>query len=44
MYDANRGENVPTHIDGKTIIVDPKMFLLRNLGSVNNTVIHECIH
>lgn len=44
MYDANKGENVPTHIDGKTIIVDPKMFLLRNLGSVNNTIIHECIH
>lgn len=44
MYDVNKGENVPTHIDGKTIIVDPKMFLLRNLGSVNNTIIHECIH
>lgn len=44
MYDANKGENVPTHIDGKTIIVDPKMFLLRNLGSVNNTIIHWVKH
>ena len=44
LYNANLGENVPTHVDGKTILVDPKMFLLRNLGSVNNTIIHECVH
>jgi hypothetical protein len=25
-------------------VFDPKMFLLRNLGCVNNTIIHECIH
>lgn len=44
LYNAELGENVPTHVDGKTILVDPKMFLLRNLGSVNNTIIHECVH
>ena len=44
MYDAGLGETVTRHIDGRTIVVDPKMFLLRNLGSVNNTVIHECVH
>ena len=44
LYNADLGENVPTHVDGKTILVDPKMFLLRNLGSVNNTIIHECVH
>lgn len=44
MFDANQGKNVSMHISGKTIIVDPQIFLLRNLGSVNNTIIHECIH
>lgn len=44
MYDANLGKVVPVHIDAKTIVVDPQMYLLRNLGSVNNTIIHECVH
>jgi len=44
MYDANTECNVPVHIDSKTIVVDPKMYLLRNLGSVNNTIVHECVH
>lgn len=44
MFDANAGETVTVHIDAKTIVVDPQMYLLRNLGSVNNTVIHECVH
>lgn len=44
MYDADKKCNVKMHIDGKTIIVDPKMYLLRNLGSVNNSIVHECVH
>ena len=32
------------HFPAKTIVVDPKAFLLRNLGSVNNTIVHECVH
>ena len=35
---------VETHIEAQTIVVDPEMFQLRNLGSVNNTIIHECVH
>ena len=27
-----------------TIFVDPKAYFLRNLGAVNNTIIHECVH
>ena len=27
-----------------TIFVDPKVFFLRNLGVMNNTIVHECIH
>lgn len=44
MYDEKSESNVPTHIKGRTIVVDPQMYLLRNLGSVNNTIIHECVH
>ena len=27
-----------------TILVDPSVYYLRNLGSYNNTIIHECVH
>lgn len=27
-----------------TIFVDPDAYFLRNLGSVNNTIVHECVH
>ena len=26
------------------ILDDPRAYFLRNLGSVNNTIVHECIH
>jgi hypothetical protein len=35
---------VQTHVYARTIIVDPKAYFLRNLGSVNNTIVHECVH
>lgn len=44
VYDSNLGHTVVKHIEGKTIVVDPMNFLLRNLGSRNNTIIHECVH
>lgn len=44
IFDVNAGKNKTVHIDGRTIVVDPAMYLLRNLGSVNNTIIHECVH
>lgn len=44
MFDANTGECKMIHIDGQTIVVDPRNFLLRSLGSYNNTIIHECVH
>lgn len=44
MYDANTEGNKIVHIDGQTIVVDPMNFLLRSLGSYNNTIIHECVH
>ena len=39
-----RSELVQTSVSARTIFVDPKAFFLRNLGSVNNTIVHECVH
>ncbi|HRV73278.1 MAG TPA: hypothetical protein P5116_05330 [Eubacteriales bacterium] len=44
LFDAETGGDIETNIPEKTILVDPMMYLLRNLGSVNNTIIHECVH
>ena len=44
VFNSDTGEMEVTHFPEKTIVVDPKAFLLRNLGSVNNTIVHECVH
>lgn len=37
-------ETMETAICPGTILVNPDVFFMRNIGSVNNTVIHECVH
>jgi len=44
FYDEDSDEMVQAHVDARTIFVDPKAYFLRNLGSVNNTIVHECVH
>ena len=44
FYDSNKDEMVTTSVKARTIFVDPKAFFLRNLGAVNNTIVHECVH
>jgi len=44
FYDEDSDEMVQTHVDARTIFVDPKAYFLRNIGSVNNTIVHECVH
>jgi transcriptional regulator with XRE-family HTH domain len=44
FYDAKQGELIKTIVKAKTIVVDPNIFFLRNLGAVNNTIVHECVH
>lgn len=44
LYDKTSDKMVQVKVDARTIIVDPKAFFLRNLGSVNNTIVHECVH
>ncbi len=37
-------EILPVDVHEKTILIDPDVINLRNFGSYNNTVIHECVH
>lgn len=44
FYDSEKEKVYKQDVSAKTIFVDPKAFFLRNLGSVNNTIVHECVH
>lgn len=44
LYDEDSDEMIQTHVAARSIIVDPKAYFLRNIGSVNNTIVHECVH
>ncbi|SKC58103.1 helix-turn-helix domain-containing protein [Maledivibacter halophilus] len=44
LYDPHIDEMVIEEVKAGTIFVDPKAYFLRNLGAVNNTIVHECVH
>lgn len=44
LYDSDKDEMIIEKVKAGTIFVDPKAYFLRNLGAVNNTIIHECVH
>ena len=44
IIDDETGEVVSQHIDPGTILINPNIFFMRNVGSENNTIIHECLH
>lgn len=44
FYDDGSEEGEKHLVKANTIMVDPAMYLLRNIGSVNNTIVHECVH
>ena len=43
-YDPEIGSYVQTFVSAGEMFVDPDAYFLRNLGSVNNTIVHECVH
>lgn len=43
-YDKENPSFKKLQVKSGTILVDPDAYFLRNLGSVNNTIIHECVH
>ena len=44
IYDEVLEMMIPRRFSAKTIVVDPNSFWLRNIGTVNNTIVHECVH
>jgi hypothetical protein len=44
FYDSEVDQLVKTSVRARTIFVDPKAYFMRNLGAVNNTIVHECVH
>ncbi|SHJ09431.1 ImmA/IrrE family metallo-endopeptidase [Propionispora hippei] len=43
-YDRDAGLYKPLNVKRGTILVDPNVYFMRNVGSMNNTIIHECVH
>lgn len=43
-YDETTDEFIEETVSGGTILIDPSNYLSRNVGSLNNTIIHECVH
>lgn len=45
IFDNSDDRNIiKENIKPGTILVNPDNFFMRNIGSVNNTIIHECVH
>jgi DNA-binding XRE family transcriptional regulator len=43
-YDIDTGTYKKAKVKRGTILIDPDVFFMRNIGSMNNTIIHECVH
>lgn len=43
-YDSDARAYKPLNVKRGTILVDPNVYFMRNIGSMNNTIIHECVH
>lgn len=43
-YDINTGTYKKAKVKRGTVLIDPTVFFMRNIGSMNNTIIHECVH
>lgn len=44
FYDIETGTYKRARVKRGTILIDPDVFFMRNIGSLNNTIIHECVH
>lgn len=44
FYDKQEDRIYEEQVKAKTIFVDPDTYFLYNLGKVNNTIVHECVH
>ncbi len=44
IYDKNEREYREIPVDAGTMIIDPDVYKLRNIGCARNTIAHECVH
>jgi len=44
FYNEETRKMETVHVKAGTIFVDPMIFFLRTMGSLKNTIIHECVH
>src|SRR5699024_2241611 len=44
IYDMRTDTYKKVKVKRGTILIDPDVFFMRNVGSLNNTIIHECVH
>jgi len=44
VFEENMIDTRIETIDVGTILVNPDVYFMRNIGSINNTIVHECIH
>ena len=44
VIDKVTGDIVEKDIEPGTILINPNVVFMRNIGSKNNTIIHECVH
>lgn len=43
-YDNDDRVYKPLSVSRGTILIDPNIYFMRNIGCMNNTIIHECVH
>jgi hypothetical protein len=43
-YDSGSEAYKPLNVKKGSILVDPNVYFMRTVGSMNNTIIHECVH
>lgn len=44
VCDAMKKDRHVEHIEAGTILINPMIFFMRNVGSKNNTIVHEAVH
>ena len=44
LCDTDGSNTREEHIPAGTITINPNIVFMRNIGSANNTVVHECVH
>jgi len=40
----NNNNPICEKVSSDTIVIEPDIFYLRNIGSINHTIVHECVH